>query len=309
MAGCSDVYMLSSLLLQDPFDPVDCPARAIGTMNNTNNGVGVLITYFMACSCTAFKRYLEPSSSSTDPDSGSSSTLQQRLCQCLAWLFGPQGLLHMVQQAGAACSDATWDELAGGSSSSGGGGSSAHWREWAACPFDLQLVAKLQARRQQQLQQQQHSSAHGRGGRGRAESPATQFRWLVSSLQADVDPGSGPYAQYGPCVLCLEHLQLFNKRVDAGLLSGTLGAALAADAGARRAMQQQNRQQLDDFRRQWQQRRLPGPPLSQPDGKISAICKQLLGVLNGQRWQPKEGGKRRSAGGARGATAGPQTST
>jgi hypothetical protein len=95
----------------------------------------------------------------------------------------------------------------------------------------------------------------------------------------------------------LEHLQLFNKRVEAGLLSGTLGAALAADAVTRRAMQQQNWQQLDAVRRQWQKQRLLGPPLPQQDEKIGLIWGQLMAVLNGQGWQPKEGGKRRSPGG------------
>jgi hypothetical protein len=73
----------------------------------------------------------------------------------------------------------------------------------------VELVAALLQRRQQQqqAQQQQGGSSHGRGRRGQPETPAALFRWLVSSLQAAVEP------EHGPCVLCPAHLSLLNRQV------------------------------------------------------------------------------------------------
>lgn len=288
-------YRLFCLCLQDPFDPADCPARAIGTLSKTNNGVGILITYLFCSSQRVFQRYngsssthqstldgtISSSTGSADATGGlrSIGSLQDRLCQCLAWLFGPQAVLHLAQHDAAAAA--------------GGVASSIPWRHWAACPFDAQLAEKIQARIQQQRQQQQQSSSHGRSGRVRAETPAIQFRWLINHLRAAVEP------EAGPCVLCLEHLQLLNKRIEAGALHGALGAALAATAAGRRAAQHVNRQQLEDARHQWQQRRLPGPPLPQPDEHIVLVFKQLQLTLGSKRWQPKgTGGKKRKPGAA-----------
>lgn len=258
---------------QDPFDPTDCPARAIGTKQKTNNGVGILITYLLSCSCRVFDRFAKPcAGTSSGGDADSANSLQQQLCQCLAWLFGPQGVLLLsLSQAQVPPGAAT------------------QWQVWAACPFDVQLAAQIQRRRQQQQQLQQQNGAHGRGGRVKRETPAAEFRWLVSHLHAALDP------ELGACVLCLEHLQLLNRRIAAGQVSGALGQALTAGAAQRHA-EQADRQHLDVARHAWQQRLLPGSPLPQPDGVILQACRRLQSVLKSQRWQPKEGGKPRSPG-------------
>jgi hypothetical protein len=164
------------------------------------------------------------------------------------------------------------------------------WQVWAAQPFDVSLAAQLRSRRQQQEQQQQRGGKHGRGGRGRAESPATQFRWLVSCLAAALEP------EHGPCVLCLEHLSLLNKRIDAGLLSGPFGEALAAGAVRRREDLQQKREKLEGDRLVWQRRLLLGPPLPQPDPGILQLYDSFTSVLKQQRWQPHEDKPPRGAG-------------
>jgi hypothetical protein len=102
--------------------------------------------------------------------------------------------------------------------------------------------------------------------------------------------------EHGPCVLCLEHLSLLNKRIDAGLLSGPFGEALSAGAVRRRADQQQQRDKLEAERLAWQLRLLPGPALPQPDPRILQLYHSFTSVLKQQRWQPHEDKPPRAAG-------------
>jgi len=277
-AACvSDTPCHIAALPQDPFDPVDCPARAIGTLHKTNNGVGVLITYLTVCSSNVLSVYQHGSSAGS-----SSSSIRGRLCQCLAWLFGPQAVLHLAPaQVGVA--DLAWNGPTEGSADAQ---STADWRSWVTCPFDTQLVAKLQ----RQLSKQTQGSSRGRGRRDSAATPGGIFKWLVNALHASLEPDSG-----AP-VLCLADLHLLNKRIAGGLLEGRLGAALAAGAAGRRAAAQEQRQQLDGYRREWQLRRLLGPPLHGVDAGILGIREQLLAVMRAQRWQPRADSKPRPPG-------------
>lgn len=290
--------------VQDPFDPVDCPARAIGTLQKTNNGVGVLIVYLVTCSNMAMKRYMDASSSSDGSDS-SAGSLRQRLCQCLAWLFGPQGVLLMEppradlfddprdECTSSTCAAAAAAAAAAVAGSAAGGAVDAdtNWQSWAVCPFGEQLCSQLRQQMSMRQARSQQDGKRGRNGRSQAPmTPAALFRWLVNQLQAALEPDKGP------SVLCLEHLQALNKRIESGLLQGALGAALAAGAAERRAEQQQHRHHLEETRREWQQQRLPGPPLPQEDAHIRQLSHGLQVFLSHQRWQPRPDGKRRNPG-------------
>lgn len=255
---------------------MDCPARAIGTLHKTNNGVGVLISYLTVCSSKVLSVYQHGSGA------GSSSSIRGRLCQCLAWLFGPQAVLHLAPAQGGVA-DSAWNGPTDGSADAQ---SAADWHSWATSPFDTQLVDKLQ----RQLSKQTQGSSKGRGRRDSAATPGGIFKWLVNALQAALEPDSGPP------VLCLSDLHLLNKRIAGGLLEGRLGAALAAGAAGRRAAAQEQRQQLDGLRREWQQQRLLGPPLPGVDASILRVRDQLLAVMRAQRWQPRMDSKPRPPG-------------
>jgi hypothetical protein len=86
------------------------------------------------------------------------------------------------------------------------------------------------------------------------------------------------------------------SRIEARILSGTLGARLAAEAASRKAQKHQHQQQLEEWRQQCQQQLLPGPALPEPDEKLLKVYNKLAYILQSQRWKPRPDGKRKDPG-------------
>ncbi|KAF8064505.1 HESO1 [Scenedesmus sp. PABB004] len=74
--------------IEDPFDDADCPARAVGTLDNFNRGTPALICHVFGASARAAARFLGRGAPPPAP-----AALRGELRALLAWLFGPRAVL------------------------------------------------------------------------------------------------------------------------------------------------------------------------------------------------------------------------
>eukprot|EP00878_Enallax_costatus_P005141 GHUV01005404.1.p1 GENE.GHUV01005404.1~~GHUV01005404.1.p1 ORF type:complete len:953 (+),score=453.56 GHUV01005404.1:43-2859(+) len=282
--GCFPKEYIFSL--QDPFDPSDCPARAVGSSSNTNGGTAAFIAYIFDSSSKVMQRCKDNCMAQMKVDEFLAEVHQQHsgskhdnrhhqqqpqtlkhpptataagvgaarieICRVLSWLFGPQAVVSLGSYEP--------QQRTGGQPIAAAAGV-----PWAAAPFPRHLVLELQQRQQ--------------------ADPALSrlMKWLVEQLGAELDKDRN--------ILCLSQLPLLYKHVHeaaavaakqvrGSLLQHHQPAAAVGSTDGQLAQQQAEEKANNSSSRV----PLHGPPLLEPDSNIAHLQQHLsLEVQQQQR--------------------------